>query len=358
MAVDAREGLFLVPEITGTERFVSDVELTHSQHIMAELSGLLIDTHDLGLSLSELDGDALLFYGLGELPALEALEAQAARWIAGFHTRLDLLKRNIYCDCGVCLHVGELGLRVLGHYGEFGVQSMSSRSTVVGKEAILVRKLLQSAGSVSNSLLLSPQLVARLGRSPTGLEHYRSVPVTVPVFGEVTLACRDYDHARREGAGPDQPVLPRLDAEMTETLDIQCSLESVARTLTDFQGWERWVEGLERLEVDHTAPLRSGQRQICVAGGRRYDQIVERIVRDNDEFTLVMRSGNPGPHLNRLLFTFQAQRMGTGVRLQQTLAYSHHPLLGWVFRLTGKEKLRSQAHQSLQNLKARLEASA
>ena len=51
-----------VPDITGFTEFVNKTEIDHSQHIISELLENIIDSNQLGLEISEVEGDAVLFY--------------------------------------------------------------------------------------------------------------------------------------------------------------------------------------------------------------------------------------------------------------------------------------------------------
>ena len=68
-------GLLLIPDISGFTQFVSEVEISHSKHIVSELLELLIDSNKLNLDLCEVEGDALFYYKQGDIPAF------AASWI-------------------------------------------------------------------------------------------------------------------------------------------------------------------------------------------------------------------------------------------------------------------------------------
>ena len=52
--------LFLVPDIGGFTTFVTETEVSHSQHIIKEFLELLVDANQLGLEVSEFQGDAVL----------------------------------------------------------------------------------------------------------------------------------------------------------------------------------------------------------------------------------------------------------------------------------------------------------
>ena len=53
-----QSGLIFIPDISGFTHFVNSVELKHSQHIIGELLETIIDANQMGLSVSEVEGDA------------------------------------------------------------------------------------------------------------------------------------------------------------------------------------------------------------------------------------------------------------------------------------------------------------
>lgn len=47
---------------------MNSTEVSHSQHVISELLELIIDSDELGLTVSEVEGDAVMFYKTGEPP--------------------------------------------------------------------------------------------------------------------------------------------------------------------------------------------------------------------------------------------------------------------------------------------------
>jgi hypothetical protein len=56
----------LIADISGFTGFVSSTALEHSSHIVNELLELIVQADELGLTVSEIEGDAVLFYLKGE----------------------------------------------------------------------------------------------------------------------------------------------------------------------------------------------------------------------------------------------------------------------------------------------------
>jgi hypothetical protein len=152
MAFRASQGLLLIPDITGYTDFISSVELSHGQHIVSELLQVLLSHNELALKLSEVEGDALLFYRPGERPAPERIEAQARHWLERFHDHLNRLREDVYCTCGACQNVGNLSLKVVGHYGEIGVHRVGKVQKLVGQDVVLAHRLLKNGVDVRDYL--------------------------------------------------------------------------------------------------------------------------------------------------------------------------------------------------------------
>jgi hypothetical protein len=72
----AEKGLLFMPDISGFTNFVHQTEADHSRFIIQELLETLINSNKLQLNVSEIEGDAILFYRFGDLPSLTELYDQ------------------------------------------------------------------------------------------------------------------------------------------------------------------------------------------------------------------------------------------------------------------------------------------
>ncbi len=358
MPSDAAQGLLLIPQISGYAKFVGEVELAHSEHIIAELLEFLIDHNRLELLLSDLDGEALVFYGLGDPPSAQAVLEQADAWTSGFHTHLKLLQRDLYCPCGACQDVGELGLHILAHYGDFGVHSFRGRSAVIGKDVIFARQLMENSLTARDFLLLSAPLIERWGGSGAvagAVPHEEEYPV----FGKVSLTYRDLGGVRDAAAAPAPAEgFPSLPGSITAEVAIAAPLKSVAEFLIDIPHWPDWVDGLERIELNASVPLRSGRHHVCVMNGRRLHHTMQRITEGNDDFTMAMRIQPPVPFWSSAFMEFSVQVSGGGVNVRHTYGYRPKPLWGRLFDRMAVAKLRQNSERSLENLRGLVEAGA
>src|SRR5687768_5894898 len=113
------KGLIFIPDISGFTRFVSETEIEHSRLIIQEMLETLINANQMGLQISEIEGDAILFYKFGDAPELSALYRQVERMFCEFHRHLAAYDRRKFCQCKACLAAINLSLKVITHYGEF-----------------------------------------------------------------------------------------------------------------------------------------------------------------------------------------------------------------------------------------------
>src|SRR6476661_7621354 len=112
------KGLLFIPDISGFTRFVSETEIDHSRLIIQELLELLINANQIGLEVSEIEGDAILFYKFGESPDLKELYKQVEKMFCAFHAHLNVYDQRRFCQCKACMSAVNLTLKVITHYGE------------------------------------------------------------------------------------------------------------------------------------------------------------------------------------------------------------------------------------------------
>jgi len=138
------KGLIFIPDISGFTRFVNEVEIDHSRHIIQELLEVIINSNEIGLEVSEIEGDAILFYKYGEKPDLEVLYKQVEKMFWEFHKHLIAYDHRRFCQCKACSGAIELTLKVITHYGEFTGYNVKNFNKLIGKDIIVAHQLLKN----------------------------------------------------------------------------------------------------------------------------------------------------------------------------------------------------------------------
>src|SRR5690606_7237521 len=135
------KGLIFIPDISGFSRFVTEMEIEHSRLIIRELLEILIDANYTGLEVSEIEGDAILFYRFGGRPPLEEVYAQVKEMFEAFHKNLMAYENRRFCQCNACLAAINLTLKIITHYGEFVEYEVKTFNKLIGKDIIVAHRL-------------------------------------------------------------------------------------------------------------------------------------------------------------------------------------------------------------------------
>ncbi len=187
MDEDVTQGLLLIPDITGYTHFMKAALLAHARKIVAGLLESIINSTAEEWDLSEIEGDALFFYRLGAAPSFQAIHDQIDRWFKAFHDQLDSFRRATGCPCGACLEMGQLTLKVVGHYGEFAVQNVGGKKKLIGKDVILVHCLLKNHLSEREYFLFTDNLLRVTGRMKLMNDGLKVHEETYPDLGTIPL---------------------------------------------------------------------------------------------------------------------------------------------------------------------------
>lgn len=136
--------LLFVPDISGFTQFVQATEIAHSRHIIEELLEKLIEANDIGLQVSEVEGDAILFYRFGDPPTAEEFFQQVQKTFAAFHSHLRLYETQRICQCGACVSAHDLTLKIVAHYGHITQSHIKDHVKLFGQDVIMVHRLLKN----------------------------------------------------------------------------------------------------------------------------------------------------------------------------------------------------------------------
>jgi len=139
-----QSGFLFIPDISGFTRFVKSVEIRHSQHIIQELLETLLDANEMELDVSEVEGDAILFYKLGDSPDMDTTYKQVERMFTAFHQHLERYESRRTCHCNACMSAIHLSLKIITHYGEFTEYRIKNFLKLIGKDVIVAHQLLKN----------------------------------------------------------------------------------------------------------------------------------------------------------------------------------------------------------------------
>ena len=136
--------LIFIPDISGYTKFVNSTEILHAKHILEELLEVLMDANEINMELSEIEGDALLFYRKGKAPKVAEMMSQVQTMYTKFHEYIKKLDSHRICNCGACSSTSNLTIKFVAHYGEVAENHVKDRFVLFGKEVIVAHRLLKN----------------------------------------------------------------------------------------------------------------------------------------------------------------------------------------------------------------------
>ena len=255
-------GLLFIPDISGFTRFVTETEIEHSRLIIQELLEVLINSNEIGLKVSEIEGDAILFYRFGEPPTIGEVYRQVEKMFCAFHRNLIAYDHRRYCLCKACNSANGLTLKVITHYGEFTGYSVQNFHKLIGKDVIVAHQLLKNEIKTHEYWLITDNLLP--GSTPEEIKEWMEWNASAKQTenGNIPFHFTFLSPLRSE-----IEVEPRQQLDLSnKTKMFSVSREYATDFITlfhaagDFAYRNQWQEGVKKVEmVDHYLP-RVGMR--------------------------------------------------------------------------------------------------
>src|SRR6266487_5860589 len=260
------KGLLFIPDISGFTRFVNETDIEHSRLIIQELLEILINANQIGLEVSEIEGDAILFYKFGETPDIEDLYKQVEKMFCAFHRHLIAYEHSRFCQCKACISAIHLTLKVITHYGEFTGYNVRNFSKLICKDIIVAHQLLKNDIEQHEYWLITKNLAQ--DKPPSDLEQWMkwNSSVKQTESGEISFHYTQLSPLKNEISpepGP-QLELSKKVKVISVSKEYETDIITLFHATGDFNYRSRWQEGVKVVEeVGHFLP-RVGMRCRCV----------------------------------------------------------------------------------------------
>lgn len=256
------KGLLFIPDISGFSRFVADTEINHSRMIIQELLELLINANQMGLEVSEIEGDAILFYKFGEAPQLRELYKQVEKMFCSFHKNLMAYDLRRYCQCQACTSAASLSLKVITHYGEFTSYNVKNFSKLIGKDVIVAHQLLKNDIEQHEYWLVTKDLLH--DKLPADFTEWMNWNGSIKQTesGEIHFHYTQLSQLKKEIS---EDPLPQLNLSGKKKIfsvaeEYETDIITLFHATGAFEHRQRWWEGLRKVEeLNHFLP-RVGMR--------------------------------------------------------------------------------------------------
>jgi Protein of unknown function (DUF2652) len=277
----------LIPDISGFTEFLTHTDIKHSSHIVNELLECIITNNNLGFHLSEVEGDAVLFYKKGDIIPKKALIEQCVEMYQRFHQQIKIIERDSVCRCGACTMVSNLTLKFVAHFGEIEEIKISNFLKATGADMIVAHRLLKNSIEKHEYLLLSKPIAQF---SSNGILQWTKGCEEYPSIGKVEYEYAYLDVFKQNLSLP-EPAVSEVVPEPTPNaknifIDINVPLDVAYQNLIDTDKRNIWVKGMTTLEHDAITE-RAGKVHFCETDGLGLDHTIVQANFNEDERTYI-----------------------------------------------------------------------
>ncbi len=280
--------LVFIPDISGFTEFVNETAIEHSQHIISELLEIIINTDKLNLTVSEIEGDAILFYKKDGIPDFNELFEQSREMFLRFHTHLREIEESNVCQCGACKTASNLSLKFITHLGDIKEVSVKQFNKLMGSDLILAHRLLKNNIKSKEYLLLSDSYFHNNLPDSSKLEDWVAIKSNneeVDKFGTVSTKYIDFT-----------PLLQKVPEFIKENqsnvyvrkpdiiITIDAPLFVVHGALTDANAKYNYVPGIKKI-VANDKINRINSSHTCVFDNLEIHFVTKNNTVDNNRIT-------------------------------------------------------------------------
>ena len=141
-----QEGFFVIADLSGYTRLLTQSELEQAQAVVRNLLSTLLEQTRPPLIVSRLEGDAIFSYAPeGSFLQGQTLHESLENMYCAFRRALEQEERNTGCDCQACSIRPTLDLKVIVHHGQYVVEKVGQTQVLHGADVIVAHRLLKNS---------------------------------------------------------------------------------------------------------------------------------------------------------------------------------------------------------------------
>lgn len=182
----AEPTLICIPDISGFTQFMREANFDLTAQVIPALLNEIIYANTINLQVSEIEGDAVLFFRSGELPSLEELIDQCKTFYTDFYKRMDRLYREHKKEEDARSISEILGLKTILHYGEeIAMVPIGNRIKLMGEDVITAHRMLKNDIPIDEYILFSEQVYNKFDENAFA---------QICNWSEIQKGCLDIEH--------------------------------------------------------------------------------------------------------------------------------------------------------------------
>ncbi len=305
----------VLADISGYTSYLAGVELDHAQDILADLTDVVVRTLRPTFRLAKLEGDAAFVYVVTEAVDGSMLQDTIEGCYIAFRRRLRDIAQASQCECDACTYTPRLDLKFVVHHGLIARQRMAGREELVGRDVIVVHRLLKNDIQATLGLgayaLYTDECVRMMGLADpaaAGLVEHRE---SYEFVGDVPGWVRDLESVWQDAEAKATRAVAAADSAWSTSFAFDGPVAVVWEWVTSPARRLQWQIGVDEVNEEVTGGRRGvGTTNHCVHGR---DAIVEEILAWRPPEVLTTRFQMPIPGFPKLTRTemFEASADGT-----------------------------------------------
>lgn len=132
-----KPGMVMIPDISGFTDFVMNTNIIIGKYITESLLRSIIDSNNLSFKISEIEGDAILFYKSHKIPSFDETIAQIGLIYNNFKKEISKLSTQLAMEI-------PLSLKIIVHYGIFTIYKIGRFEKLYGAPIVEAHQMLKN----------------------------------------------------------------------------------------------------------------------------------------------------------------------------------------------------------------------
>jgi hypothetical protein len=350
---DKNTTLLFIPDISGFTQFVNNTEIKHSRHIISELLEIIIDSNSLDMQVSEIEGDAVLFYK-ESIPSVANLVEQCRKTFINFHHHLRRYDTERICRCGACETASKLTLKFIIHAGDVEKIAIKDQQKLHGASVIVAHRLLKNSIHINEYVLITDDIpLPEDSNIFSGDEELTGIKGSDSYDDQGEVGYRYISlsglHNQLQELSP--ILFPDLSSEKISFENIiNAPIDEIYENFTNFDKRLEWNEEIKDIIMHGKNLNKSGSLHTCLVGQNSLD--IETIGRLEDKDKIIY-----GERLNKFkslrdiitIYTFQKQ--GDQTKVIAEVDFKIKSLFSKLIKPMVKKMLKQQTENGLKKLK-------
>ena len=299
-----RAACLIIADISGYTSYLAAAELDHAQDILADLMDTVVGAFRPSFKLAKLEGDAAFVFAVTEGVDGSVLQDTVEGCYFAFQRRRRDIRQATTCPCQACVRIPTLDLKIIAHHGLIAEQRMAGRAELVGRDVIVVHRLLkndiEAELGVAAYAAYTDACLAAMGVDDPAAIGLREHTETYEAIGDVRVWVHDLAEAWRRHQDRTEVVIDEAHTGWSIAGEVPGPPSLVWSFLTAPQHRLSWQAGITGLDQRTTAGRRGvGTVSHCQHGK---DTIIEEILDWRPPHHQTIRIQLPEPGLPKMTY--------------------------------------------------------